>query len=377
MKKISIVLITFCIFMLGIIDAKAMTLKPSGDLVGKQGDLIKIYLTLDRNEDDKDVSAVDGIISYDEDVMSYVTSTVLLDKWTEFMLINNNKMFSYANLSYDNLIDSSSQNIIEIIFKINNDAPFGYTDILLNNVSATDENGEGLEINGLSHKVKILSNINTLSSIQINGEDINFNKNTIKYNLTIDNDNVKINAVKEDSNSILEGDLGNKVLDYGINTFKIVVISEIGTKRTYTLNIERPDNRSKENRLNSLELSSGKINFDKDVLDYNIEVGNDISSISITASLIDDKSSFVSEYDSRTVNLNVGENKILIKIKAENGDVKVYTLNITRSEKENPVDNEVNNNNKTGNIWLIPIIILLLLSLGVLIYVIIIRKRKQ
>lgn len=374
MKKINIILIALFVFLIGINNTNAMTLKPSGSSAGKRGEEITLYLTLEKSLDEKEVSAVDGIFSYDDSVLTFLGSSMVTDNWTEFMLINNNKVFSYANLTFDNLITTTNQNIIKMLFKINDNASFGDTVVCVTNSSATDGNGDGISIEGGNHTVKILSNINALTSIKVEGADIDFKENTNNYDLIIDSASTIIKVTKKDNNSTVTGDIGTVNLNYGLNTFSIKVKSESGLTRTYTLNITRPDNRSKDNTLSSLNVSTEIIKFNKDILNYTLTVQNSISTISIGASLTDSKSSFVENYGPRTVNLNVGENKIQIKVKAENDEIKIYTINVLRSEKDNLEDNDITNNNKTGDLLIIPICLLAVLSLGIIIYYI--RKKK-
>ena len=75
---------------------------------------------------------------------------------------------------------------------------------------------------------------NTLSSIKIDGKLIdNYNENTNTYNILVsgDKETINIEATKKDSKASVAGDLGTKKIQYGLNTFKIVVTSESGKKK--------------------------------------------------------------------------------------------------------------------------------------------------
>lgn len=172
----------------------------------------------------------------------------------------------------------------------------------------------------------------TLKSLTIGGTSFAFSPEKLDYNLTIDKESISINAIKNNDKAIISGDIGNKKLKYGMNTFKINVKSEKGTTKTYTLNIKRTDARSADNNLKSLSLSSGKINFKASTTTYNVTVDSDISKLTINATLSDSKASFVSGYEPRTVNLSNGNNKILIKVKNEREEVKTYTINVNRDD---------------------------------------------
>lgn len=340
MKKIIQGIFTVFILLISINSVNAMTLKPSGATSGKRGDEVTLYVTLERSSSEKTVSAVDGTLSYNANVLELVDSSNLMTGWTQLAGITNGSAFSYGNLSFDNLITNTSQNIIKMVFKVKDSAAYGNTTVTISSPSATDEKGDSVSVSGGSHNIKVLSDVNTLSNITISNWAINFNENTTEYNLTIDSSSATINATKKDSNSSVSGDTGTKSLNYGLNTFKITVISESGKSKVYTLNITRPDNRSKVNTLSSLKISKGSIKFNKNTTIYNVTVDNNVSSIKVEASLTDNKSSFVQGYGPREVKLNVGSNKIEIKVKAENEEVKTYTINVTRKEANKPVNNE-------------------------------------
>lgn len=330
MKKIILFIIVLIIFNIKIVNA--VTLKPTGDIECIRDKEITIYLTLEKDKLDKNISAVDGKIVYDENVLEIVDYTNLMDDWTMFSKIKNNSLFAYANLKYNNLVNTSYKNLIKIKFKVKSETKLDTTTISVLNPTATDEMGNADNIYGGTHEVKILSDDNYLSEINIEGTNINFDKKIYEYNLTVNEESTNIDCVLSDSNAIISGDIGLKKLDYGINKFKIIVTSQSGKDRVYKINIQRPDNRSKENRVSNLELDNIKINFDKDKLNYDIYVDNDITDININANLLDKKSSFVLGYEPRNIKLNVGKNRILLKVRAENEKVLTYTFNIYRKD---------------------------------------------
>lgn len=105
-------------------------------------------------------------------------------------------------------------------------------------------------------------------------------------------------------------------------------------------NIRVPSN---DNTLSKLNTDIANINFSKDILDYKISVDNSVENIEITASLTDEKASFVEGYGPRKVDLKVGNNEIVIKVKAENGDIKNYTITVTRRKVGETSKDDVNN----------------------------------
>ena len=330
MKKILISLVF--IFLLTT-NVKAMNVTPTGQNRGSVGSTIEVNITLNRSSSEKEISAIDGILSYDSDVLTLKSQSSLLSGWTELSPISNGNMFSYANLSFSNLINTTSSNIVKAVFEIKKNT--GTTKIEITNPSATDEVGNLVTISGGSLTINIVSDVNTLSSLKIDGTSVNnFNSNTTTYSKTVSatTTSVNIEASKTDEKSTITGDIGKKTLNYGLNTFKITVTSESGVAKTYTLNITREDNRSKINTLKTLSLSVGTINFNSNTKTYNVIVKEEVEKVTITSTLTDSKSKYVSGYGNREVTLNKGLNKVLIKVQAENGSINTYTLNITRGE---------------------------------------------
>ena len=170
------------------------------------------------------------------------------------------------------------------------------------------------------------SNVNTLSALSISGATINFEPNTTTYSATIDSSSTTINATATDAKASISG-AGTKSLNYGTNKLDIVVTAENGTQKTYTINVTRPDNRSKDNNLSSLKLNNGTINFVSSTTTYNVTV--DDASTTITATAKDSKSTVSG---AGTKNLNYGANKFDIVVTAENGTQKTYTVNVTRKD---------------------------------------------
>lgn len=82
--------------------------------------------------------------------------------------------------------------------------------------------------------------------------------------------------------------------------------------------------------LSNIELSVGNINFNKDVKEYSINVGSDVSYITVVATA-EAETSKVSV--SGNTNLVVGENKIDITVTAEDGSVDLYTIIVNKGEK--------------------------------------------
>ena len=100
--------------------------------------------------------------------------------------------------------------------------------------------------------------------------------------------------------------------------------------------------KSEDNTLKSIKIDNKTINgFATSVKEYTIEVESSTENIDIKAQLSDEKgATLVENFGSRTVKLEYGTNKVLIKVKSESGKEGVYTLNIIRKD-DRPVDNNL------------------------------------
>ena len=204
----------------------------------------------------------------------------------------------------------------------------------LTNVAASDTEYNDYNANSVSATIRIKSNENRLSSLSISGGSINFNPDTTSYSTTINSQTATISAIKKDSSSSMTGNLGTVSLNYGTNTFKISVTSETGVTRTYTINITRPDTRSKNNYLSSLVVSNTNISFNRDTLVYNLSTTSD--NVQISATKDDNKASVTG---TGRFNLNYGTNTHRVNVTAENGSTRTYTININREDTRSSNNN--------------------------------------
>lgn len=204
----------------------------------------------------------------------------------------------------------------------------------LTNLDISDSAYNSYSPTSVSPSVKVSSTTNTLSDLTISSGKISpsFSTETLNYKVEVDVDTITISATKTDATSTVTG-IGKKNIKYGENKFNIVVTSESGTKRTYTLIVTRKDERSSDNNLKSLSISDAKINFSSSQTNYKVTVPNTVDKITVSAQLNDSKANFVSQFGPRTVELKTGENEILIRIKAENETVKTYTIKVTKSAR--------------------------------------------
>lgn len=176
----------------------------------------------------------------------------------------------------------------------------------------------------------------SIKSISLSSGSISFKSGTKKYNVTVDSNvsSVKVSATAASGSSFVKNYGPRTVkLNYGSNTVKLQVKNSAGKKVTYTLNITRKDDRSSVNTLSNLTTSVGNLNpaFSSTNKNYTIDVNNEVTSITLNATLTDNKSSFASGFGPRTVNLVEGPNKVYIKVTSQKGATNVYNITVNRA----------------------------------------------
>lgn len=209
---------------------------------------------------------------------------------------------------------------------VNNEYNLGFVDI-----EASDSGYRSVKIEDVFCKVRVLSDINTLSSLSVDGVSLSpkFSANVLSYRGTTKNDRVTIKASASDSGAKVEGDIGEKKLKIGVNTFVIKVTSAKGNVKEYKIYITR-ENKSNDITLRSLKLSSGELDFKSDVFFYSVNVGNEVEKIEVEAVASSDKAKVDIQKPDILV---IGENEINIVVTAEDGSVATYVVVVNRKEK--------------------------------------------
>ena len=306
---------------------------------------ISNIISLDKNNDEHSVSNANKTIRV-TDTNNYLSNIILSEGTIDFdkskttydvKNINSSTIditatleSSYAKLSGD--VGKKNLNFGLNTFKITVTSEAGVNRIYTLNIYRNDNRDK----------------TNTLSSLEIENYKIlpDFNKNTVNYTLTVKKDvtSVKINATLDSDKSSFNKGYGPRTvnLNYGVNTILIKVTSESDSTKTYTVKVTREDDRSSNNYLKSLNVSSGDFEFNKKTQNYSFTVQNEVTSIKVLAVAEDEKSTISG---AKTYNLKEGLNKINIVVTAENKQTRTYTLQVTRIVKN--INKEVNNKLKS------------------------------
>lgn len=96
---------------------------------------------------------------------------------------------------------------------------------------------------------------------------------------------------------------------------------------------------STNNNLSEISLSEGTLSpeFNKETLDYTVVVGSNVEKITIGAATEDRYASFVGTGEHA---ISEGDNKFEIKVTAENGSSKTYTVTV-KVEDKNPIEKHI------------------------------------
>lgn len=201
---------------------------------------------------------------------------------------------------------------------------------IINNENSSNEEGKE-EKQEIEKKVKIIEDEKN-DSMKNDEKDKEDNKNESEENneqKSKDNKNIsnndfnEINKKIEDQNTVKENSVKN-VQNSNINA---------NTKNISTNQSEEETsiyNGSNNNYLSNIIVNDYSLNkeFTKDNSTYFVTVGNDVNSLNIITEK-EEVSSTVSIYGNE--NLSVGKNKILICITAENGNVRIYRIYVTKN----------------------------------------------
>lgn len=287
-------------------------------------------------------------VNYNDYFLQDVSSDVRIisnnDKLSSLSITGGSINFNTDTLTYSTTIDSSNATISATAAD-SNAVVTGTGNVSLNygnntfNITVRSEAGTTRTYTINVNRPDNRSTNNNLSSLSVNIGNISFNKDTTSYRLTTKSSSVNITATKEDTKATITGDIGNKSLSIGTNTFKINVVAENGSTKTYTITIVRESNQKQDttsgnknsnNNLSSLFVTNTNIAFDKNITIYNLTTS--ASSTYISASRETTTATITG--DTGKHDLKVGKNQFIIRVIAENGSKKTYTINITREESK-------------------------------------------
>ena len=179
---------------------------------------------------------------------------------------------------------------------------------------------------------KAKSSVNTLSNLKVDGITVpGFSSSKTSYTIgDKSQSSIVISANATDSKATISG-TGTKSLKYGKNTFNISVSAENGSKRTYSIIVNRLDPRNTNNYLKSLTIDTGEIDFNRDITNYLIKVEHSVDTINISATVENSKAT-ITGTGKKTLQDYINEFKIVVT--AENETTKTYVVKVVRKDKD-------------------------------------------
>lgn len=337
-KKLSLFIILQFICILGV-NAASVTYDFTGVSSANVGDEITITLAL-KNISGGPIVAGEGNLSFDDSYLKYISGTPVSGNQFSYS-INTGYNYKIAGMDITMTGINSNANIFTFKFKALKE---GTTTVTLKNAQAS--NAEDIVSSPVNAKTITIGNSSstgstnaTLKSLGVTGLSLSpaFNKDTTNYTVKVPSgtNSVSITGDATEDKASIKG-LGNLTLSGSSTTKEIVVTAPDGkTTKTYkiTFTKEGSDSKSSDNTLKSLSVSGYTLNptFKPSTTSYTINVANTVTGLNVSAVPNNSKAKV-------TVTGNkswkVGVNTITIKVTAENGNIKNYTVNVIRADEK-------------------------------------------
>lgn len=199
-------------------------------------------------------------------------------------------------------------------------------------------------VNRETYNLEVTRPVSTDTSLRSISVNENFARHSLGtvYGIAVENEVEEVNIVATAGFKFatVNGDIGYRVVSVGVNTFSIVVTAEDGINvENYTLIVTRA--ASDDAYLKDLSISSGTLSpeFDPEILNYSVNVENEITRVILTA----EKNHASSAVSGDGVKyLQVGDNAFVITVMAEDGSTqKEYRVVVVRDEFIDPIDEKI------------------------------------
>lgn len=182
-----------------------------------------------------------------------------------------------------------------------------------------------------------------VTSIKIDGNEIegfDVSKTDYKINVASSKENIVLGYVYDSAMYTGIGSSGSVNLNYGENklSFTLKNKTDENDTKTYNISVTREDTRSSDNSLSSLIVGNNKVVLSNEN-EYTVSIDAKESKVEVKATLSNNKASFVDGFGERVGNNAVtlsGEvTSLNIKVKAENGSIRDYKINIKKTNFKN------------------------------------------
>lgn len=167
-----------------------------------------------------------------------------------------------------------------------------------------------------------------LKSLKLNSGNLTFDPDITEYRMyvPVSLEKLEVTATPEDENATVEVE-NPETLEIGDNNVKINVTATDGTKKIYSLRIIKKETEeiSTNNYLKSLTISGYEIEFKRDILSYDIKLGNK-TSLNVNAVAEDSNAEVTID---NTKNLTK-DSVIKVMVRAEDGSARIYYINLNK-----------------------------------------------
>lgn len=335
-KLICIYLIFFSLFLFpSIVSAGSAYVGFSGNDSVYNGNEITIYMYVSNiSGASGGVESLEGNLVFDSSYLEYLGGSGTSSPYNFNINVGNNYKIAGLDTSLDRGITSTTT-VFTFRFRAKQT---GSTRVSLSNVKLTDS-ANRLDASAGSKTISIVdppSGNNNLSSLSTNLGGFSFNGGT-SYEMTVEHDvtSINVSATPEDGKASVSG-TGTKDLYYGRNVINVTVRAENGSEKTYTINVNRKDNRSTNNYLSNLRVNGGELTpgFDRNNTEYSVSVPYEISSLNVNAS-VEDGTASVSVYNTNLISEETVDVEVIVT--AENGSTRTYVLHTLRGKDPNKI----------------------------------------
>lgn len=379
---ISVILIN-SIFIINVFGDGTFKMSLTGNDEATKGNNITLSFNVDPSGISSGLASYGGTISYDKTKLEFVSIKNSVATWAEVITNPGDgsvRILASKSPGSSSPVIRSSAVVSKLTFKVKSDATVGATAVTFTDIEGSDGNYDVVTASSISKNITIKekeipptpskSSDATLKSLTVTGYELNpaFTPNTTSgYKITVPN-NIKsldIKAVTNHAKAKVTSIKGNTSLSVGKNNVIIEVQAEDGSKKVYTIEVTRNSSsnsnptptptpspspspspkpspsptKSSNNRLKSISGIDG-LGFSPDKTEYTIEVPNEITSLDISA-VPESSKAKATITNGKLNNLKVGVvNTIVINVKAEDGSVRVYTINVKRGETKSETDLE-------------------------------------
>lgn len=169
-----------------------------------------------------------------------------------------------------------------------------------------------------------------LQSLKLTPGEIQFNKETLEYTISVDK-NVKdiiVEAIPESATATVKIKNNEKISSK--KPIYVIVTAEDGiTKLEYKINLEITDNGPKlssNSKLSSLTIKGYNLNFKPDVKEYKLKIDKDVNALDIEVTPEDAKAKYEITGNEQLKN----KSKITIKVTAEDETTTDYIITIKK-----------------------------------------------